>query len=223
MVFVDDLDRCLPEKAIQVLEALKLFLDVEGCIFVLGLDPEAIAAAVQQRYRGEVKANEYLEKIIQLPFNLPLIADNRMQSYVEALTARNLERRAPRCLRWPGRQPPPRKVKRTLNTFLLMSRLVDKRLELKETLTPVRLAKLVAIQQAYPDLYAEVLRRPGADPTGGVCTCDTRRRQAHGGGALAARRVEAVCGRGSLRRLFCLQEDAAACFGGLKMDELRGS
>lgn len=36
VVFVDDLDRCLPEEAIQVLEGIKLFLDVEGCIFVLG-------------------------------------------------------------------------------------------------------------------------------------------------------------------------------------------
>ena len=71
VVFVDDLDRCLPEKAIQVLEAIKLFLDVPGCIFVLGLDREAIEDAVQKRYKGEVKAREYLEKIIQLPFILP--------------------------------------------------------------------------------------------------------------------------------------------------------
>jgi len=56
VVFVDDLDRCTPDKAIQVLEALKLFLDAPGCVFVLGLDPEAIEAAVQTRYRGEVKA-----------------------------------------------------------------------------------------------------------------------------------------------------------------------
>ena len=32
---VDDLDRCLPEKAVEMLESIKLFLDVEGCVFVL--------------------------------------------------------------------------------------------------------------------------------------------------------------------------------------------
>ena len=36
VVFIDDLDRCLPQKAIQVLEAIKLFLDVPGCIYIFG-------------------------------------------------------------------------------------------------------------------------------------------------------------------------------------------
>jgi hypothetical protein len=42
IVFVDDLDRCLPEKTIEVLEAIKLFLDVPGCVFLLGIDHEAV-------------------------------------------------------------------------------------------------------------------------------------------------------------------------------------
>ena len=223
VVFVDDLDRCLPEKAIQVLEALKLFLDVEGCIFVLGLDPEAIAAAVQTRYRGEVKANEYLEKIIQLPFYLPLIADKPMQRYVEALTQKNLDGPCAEVFALGlADNPTPRKVKRTLNTFLLMSRLVDKRPELKKTLTPVRLAKLVAIQQAYPDLYAEVLKRPGA-----LIQLEDFFRA----GREADRRIDEAAplpdalkpfgARDSLRRLFCLQEDAVARFGGLSLEDLR--
>ena len=73
VVFVDDLDRCLPDKAISVLEALKLFLDVEGCVYVLALDAEAIEGAVRRRYSGEIKAREYLEKIVQVPFILPPI------------------------------------------------------------------------------------------------------------------------------------------------------
>ena len=223
MVFVDDLDRCLPEKAIQVLEALKLFLDVEGCIFVLGLDPEAIASAVQTRYRGEIKAGEYLEKIIQLPFNLPPIADEPHAGLRGGI--------APPLLDGPCAEvfalgladnPNPRKVKRTLNTFLLMTRLVDKLPDLKKTLTPVRLAKLVAIQQAYPELYAEVLKRPGAlIQLEEFFRSSRARRRARGRGAHAARRPEAFGARESLRRLFCLQEDAAARFGGLKLEELR--
>jgi formylglycine-generating enzyme required for sulfatase activity len=223
VVFVDDLDRCTAENAIRVLEALKLFLDVPGCIFVLGLDPEAIAAAVQTRYRGEVKANEYLEKIIQLPFYLPLIADKPMQRYVEALTQKNLDGPCAEVfVLGLADNPTPRKVKRTLNTFLLMSRLVDKRPELKKTLTSVRLAKLVAIQQAYPDLYAEVLKRPGA-----LIQLEDFFRA----GREADRRIDEAVPlpdalkpfgtRDSLRRLFCLQEDAVARFGSLTLEELK--
>ena len=48
VIFVDDLDRCMPEKAIEVLEAIKLFLDVEGCVFVLGIDQEVMNARAQR-------------------------------------------------------------------------------------------------------------------------------------------------------------------------------
>ncbi len=223
VVFVDDLDRCLPEKAIQVLEALKLFLDVPGCVFVLGLDPEAIAAAVQTRYKGEVKANEYLEKIIQLPFHLPVIADKEMQRFVEALTARNLDAACAEVFALGlADNPTPRKVKRTLNTFLLMSRLVEKRSALQETLTPVRLAKLVAIQQAYPDLWAEVIHRPGALiqlEAHARATRDADKRPEEAPPLPDA--LKPFAGQESLRRLLCLQEDAAACFGSLKLGELK--
>ena len=37
VVFIDDLDRCNPEKALEILESVKSFLDVEGIIYVLGL------------------------------------------------------------------------------------------------------------------------------------------------------------------------------------------
>ena len=53
VIFVDDLDRCLPEKAVEVLEAIKLFLDVPGCIFVLGIDHGVIERGIRLRY-GEM-------------------------------------------------------------------------------------------------------------------------------------------------------------------------
>ena len=51
VVFVDDLDRCLPAKTVQVLEAIKLFLDKPGCIFVLGADTDVIRDAVASHYK----------------------------------------------------------------------------------------------------------------------------------------------------------------------------
>jgi len=88
VVFVDDLDRCLPKKTVQVLEAIKLFLDKPGCVFVLGADANVIRQAVASHYKdagvtGE-SAGDYLEKIIQLRFELPPILTGDMGKYVEA-------------------------------------------------------------------------------------------------------------------------------------------
>jgi hypothetical protein len=54
VIFIDDLDRCLPEKAIQVLEGIKLFLGVPGTVFVLGVDVTALVHAVEVHYAGTV-------------------------------------------------------------------------------------------------------------------------------------------------------------------------
>ncbi len=94
LFLIDDLDRCLPEKAVQVMESVKLFLDARGCAFVLALDEEVVERGIVHRYRdylfqggngssaGDEAAEslvsqlpitgaEYLEKIIQLPIHLP--------------------------------------------------------------------------------------------------------------------------------------------------------
>ena len=43
VIFIDDLDRCLPEHTIGVLEAIKVFFDQEGCVIILGLDHDIVA------------------------------------------------------------------------------------------------------------------------------------------------------------------------------------
>jgi len=50
VVFIDDLDRCLPEGEITVLESLKLFLDKSQCVFVIGLDQIALAETIKTVY-----------------------------------------------------------------------------------------------------------------------------------------------------------------------------
>jgi formylglycine-generating enzyme required for sulfatase activity len=86
VIFIDDLDRCLPEKTVQVLEAVKLFLDKEGCVFVLGADRDVTRQAVESYYQNSrvtgQNAGDYLEKIIQLRFDLPMIDSARMEEYL---------------------------------------------------------------------------------------------------------------------------------------------
>ena len=51
LFLIDDLDRCLPEKAVEMLETIKLFLDVEGTAFVLALDDAVVERGIAHRYR----------------------------------------------------------------------------------------------------------------------------------------------------------------------------
>jgi len=174
VVFVDDLDRCLPEKAVEVLEAIKLFVDVPGCVFVLGLDQGVIARGIEIKYRefgltpgaeGEAATRKrfiidgarYLEKIIQLPFQIPPIERSDLADFVTKLVADWPHPACPEVFA-EGLGENPRQVKRTVNVFLLLWRLAEKRAtKLQGRIKPIRLAKIVAIQHVYPELY-EVLK-----------------------------------------------------------------
>lgn len=92
VVFVDDLDRCLPEKAVELLEGLKVLLDLSGFVFVIGVAREVIEQGIRVRYK-ELYSNDtkgstfleqdYLDKIIQFPFTLPPPDLDRLKSMVE--------------------------------------------------------------------------------------------------------------------------------------------
>ena len=88
VIFIDDLDRCLPSKIVQILETMKLFLDKRGCIFVIGADISIIQRAAVKHYEGAgitgEGAKDYLEKIIQLRFDLPPILEKAMADYLRA-------------------------------------------------------------------------------------------------------------------------------------------
>ena len=72
-VFVDDLDRCTPEGVLQVFEAMKLYMNVEGVVFVVGYDRDIVAGLVDEKkgYGEAIKAQDYLEKIIQINYRIP--------------------------------------------------------------------------------------------------------------------------------------------------------
>jgi formylglycine-generating enzyme required for sulfatase activity len=159
-VFVDDLDRCLPDKAVEVLEAVKLFLDVPGCVFVMGVDRQVIEEGIAVRYSDyetEIRGDHYLEKIIQIPFSLPPIPPTAVEEYVHQVTAGNLPDERCETVFSVGLEPNPRRIKRTLNIFLLLWRLSQNREDLGDAIKPVRLAKIVIIQQYHPRLFALLL------------------------------------------------------------------
>jgi energy-coupling factor transporter ATP-binding protein EcfA2 len=93
VIFVDDLDRCLASNALDLLEAMKLFFDVEGCIFVVGLDQEIAEEAVAARYRMSggataqpaLSGTDYVKKIFQVPFALPVINARQLPEYLNSV------------------------------------------------------------------------------------------------------------------------------------------
>lgn len=105
VVLVDDLDRCLPEKAVAVLELIKTVFNVESFAFVLALDDEVIERGIGHRYREYALGNkkpempitgfEYLEKIVHLPFRLPALTRDDALRFMEMKEAELLRERKP--------------------------------------------------------------------------------------------------------------------------------
>jgi len=98
VILVDDLDRCSPERVIENLEAIKLFLSVERTAFIIGADPRIVRHAIAWRYQqyGERRASEdgeeeqklvtdYLEKLIQVPYHLPRLSPAEVETYMSLL------------------------------------------------------------------------------------------------------------------------------------------
>jgi hypothetical protein len=87
LVVVDDLDRCEPEKAVEVLQAINLLLNFKSFIVCLGIDARIITSAVERHYEGllgEVGASgyEYLEKIVQIPFRIPQPGEEEIKAFI---------------------------------------------------------------------------------------------------------------------------------------------
>ena len=87
VVFIDDLDRLQPLKAIELLEVLKLFLDCKNCVFVLAIDYEVVTLGIRQKYGSDIdatKGKSFFDKIIQLPFKMP-VAQYDIKKYTKSM------------------------------------------------------------------------------------------------------------------------------------------
>jgi len=98
IVFVDDLDRCLPQGALEVLEAMKLFFDLEGFVFVVGLDQAVVERIIDIKYRTEagtgdsidkgsyqIRGADYIKKIFQLPYAVAPVAVTQLDEFLNAV------------------------------------------------------------------------------------------------------------------------------------------
>lgn len=85
VVIIDDLDRCSPERIIDTLEAIKLFLSVKKTTFIVAVDQRIIEYAVKTKYPqidGFDISSDYIEKIIQLPVKIPELSSKDIENYL---------------------------------------------------------------------------------------------------------------------------------------------
>lgn len=69
VVFVDELDRCRPLYAIELLERIKHIFGVEKLIFVLSIDKNQLAESIKSQY-GAIDTDNYLRRFVDLEFEL---------------------------------------------------------------------------------------------------------------------------------------------------------
>lgn len=98
VIFIDDLDRCSPGKVASVVEGVSMLLatDEYRCMFVIGMDPQMVAAALEKAHedvREKLPSYEravplgwrFMDKFVQLPFTLPPSETNEFTAYVDWL------------------------------------------------------------------------------------------------------------------------------------------
>ena len=130
VLFIDDLDRCMPDVALEVLEALKLYLNIPNIIFVVGVDRNVVDELVQTHYErlglAKDKSKHYLAKMFQIEVTLTVHEGQIEQFLDDQLAAFDLWRELSgdhqgifrdRILNLAARNP--REVKRLINSALM--------------------------------------------------------------------------------------------------------
>jgi hypothetical protein len=170
VVFIDDLDRCSDDVVTQVCDAVKLYLDAPGLIFVIACDLSVLARGVSAAARGE--ANEgraYLEKIVQVAYRLPPPQEGQVRRLIngyvqQSRTAGLIDDQVKLILaERAGRNP--RRIKRIINSFVVEYQLNPA--WRRAPLGVAQLARVIVLQHLYAPFYdllvSDVL---GSDPIG---------------------------------------------------------
>jgi quinol monooxygenase YgiN len=169
-VFIDDLDRCSDDVIVKICEAVKLYLDVPGIIFVIACDQSVLARGVSASARGEAdEGRVYLEKIVQVVYRVPLPEAAQVKRLISGYaklsgTAALIDENVARILA-EGTSRNPRKIKRIINSFVLEYQL-DSAWN-RPPLGSAQLVRAVLLQHIYSPFYEWLVSEDaGEDPIG---------------------------------------------------------
>jgi hypothetical protein len=178
VIFIDDLDRIRPIMALELLEAIKNFIDVPGCIFVMTLDYEVVQRGMVEKLGRDLQKTSgkaLFDKMIQLPFVVPTTSYQLDEYIIDLLSKAGLP-----CVRdnqddsenrqfflditrfTVGRNP--RSIKRVVNYTNLLERIHRHNSGSDTTDGECKiLFALVSMQIAWPELFQYFIRDPSVD------------------------------------------------------------
>lgn len=92
VILIDDLDRCNPDRIVETLEAIKLFLSVPRTTFIIAMDENIVSYSIKRKYpqldnEGVDVSVDYIEKIVQLPIRIAELAESDVKNYMLLLVA----------------------------------------------------------------------------------------------------------------------------------------
>jgi hypothetical protein len=165
VIFVDDLDRLQPGKAVEVLEVLKLFLDCDRCVFVLAIDYSVVSTGITEKYGsriGEEKGKSFFDKIIQVPFKVPVAEYNIKNYIIDCFKQIGIVCTDPEAFVYMGLirtsvGANPRSMKRLFNAYLLLMMVATKEI-LKSNKCKRILFAVLCMQQTYEKVYNYIVR-----------------------------------------------------------------
>lgn len=83
IIFIDDVDRLDKEELFTLFKIIKTIGDFKNLVFIICMDDDYVAKAIHSRYGNDIKSGrEFLEKIINIPLELPLIEKDDLDAYV---------------------------------------------------------------------------------------------------------------------------------------------
>ena len=178
VIFVDDLDRIRPLLALELLEAIKNFIDVPGCVFVMALDYEVVQRGMVEKLGIDLQKTSgkaFFDKLIQLPFVVPTTSYQLDEYIIDLLKKAGLpciknNECAPQSRQFflditrftVGRNP--RNIKRVINFMKLLERIHRHHSGRETTEGECKiLFALVSMQIAWPELFQYFIRDPSVD------------------------------------------------------------
>ena len=163
VVLIDDLDRCFPDHAIKILETIKLILSQPNFFFVLGVSRSVIEGYLEHRYKHvygltEFRGEQYVDKIIQLPFFLPPHSE-RIKDLAKTLLSQIGEEERQELgtiidIIGPACDNNPREVVRFINKLLIAIEITERKIAIGY------FAVTLSLQQRWKKIFGELSRSP---------------------------------------------------------------